>query len=109
MCQSVQKKKTYKEDGIEMKTKDKYYIDNTFTKSNTLDKNGRMNCQVCPAGKKCSHAHTAIELDLTPLPHQIKNLTGLIKSQQAQLKSDKPTQPWKPAASDFKLGGKYCF
>jgi uncharacterized protein (UPF0305 family) len=69
MCESVQKKKTYKEDGIEMKTKDKYYIDNKVTKQNTLDKNGRMNCQVCPAGKKCNLAHTAIELDLTPLPH----------------------------------------
>jgi len=32
MCESIQKKKTYKEDGIEMKTKDKYYVDNKPTK-----------------------------------------------------------------------------
>lgn len=32
MCESIQKKKTYKEDGIEMKTKEKYYIDNHLTK-----------------------------------------------------------------------------
>ena len=32
MCESIQKKKTYKEDGIEMKTKGKYYVDNKPTK-----------------------------------------------------------------------------
>lgn len=32
MCESIQKKKTYKEDGIEMKTKDKYYIDTHLVK-----------------------------------------------------------------------------
>jgi hypothetical protein len=64
-----------------MKTKDKYYIDGTLTKRNIPDKEtGRMKCVVCPQGKECKHAHTAIELDLTPMPHMIKNLNGLIKS-----------------------------
>jgi hypothetical protein len=34
MCESIQKKKTYKEDGIDMKTQGKYYIDNTIVKHN---------------------------------------------------------------------------
>jgi len=61
-----------------------------------------MKCIVCPQGKNCPHAHTAIELDLTPLPHKIKNLNGLIKSQNAKLKSDKPIEPWRPCAADVK-------
>lgn len=110
MCESIQKKRTYKEDNIEMKTKDKYYMDCTLVKQNFQDpKTGTMKCVVCPSGKNCNKAHTAIELDLTPLPHKIKNLNGLIKSQTQKLKSDKPMEPWRPAASDFKTGGKYSF
>ena len=92
-----------------MKTKDKYYVDSKPAKQNIQDpKTGTMKCIVCPQGKNCPHAHNAIELDLTPLPHQIKNLTGLIKTQNSKLKSDKPIQPWRPCASDFNRDGK-CF
>ena len=35
----------------------------------------------CPLGKKCPHAHSAIELDYTPLEDKIKNLNGVIKAQ----------------------------
>jgi chemotaxis protein histidine kinase CheA len=109
MCESIQKKKTYKEDGIEMKTKDKYYIDNHLVKQNIQDpKSGTMKCIVCPNGRNCNHAHTAIELDLTPLPQKIKNLNGLIKASSSKLKVDKPLEPWRPCASDFKREGKLC-
>jgi len=64
-----------------MMTKDKYYMDCNIVKQNFQDpKTGTMKCVVCPSGKNCNKAHTAIELDLTPLPHKIKNLNGLIKS-----------------------------
>jgi len=81
MCESIQKKKMYKEDGIEMKTKDKYYVDAHLTKQNIQDpKTGANKCFICAQGKNCNLAHTAIELDLIPLPHKIKNLNGLIKA-----------------------------
>ena len=83
MCTHVQQKKLYKEDGIDMKTKDKYYVDAHIARQNILDpKSERMKCIVCPQGKECPHAHSAIELDLTPLPYKIKNLKGVIKAQQ---------------------------
>mmetsp|Transcript_33677 Transcript_33677/g.52027 ORF Transcript_33677/g.52027 Transcript_33677/m.52027 type:complete len:103 (-) Transcript_33677:17-325(-) len=60
-----------------------------------------MKCIVCPQGRQCPHAHAAIDLDLTPLPHKIKNLTGVIKAQSIKLKNDKPLEPWRPSAADF--------
>ena len=40
-----------------------------------------MKCQICTYerthGKKCPHAHTAIELDLNPYATKIKNLEGV--------------------------------
>jgi hypothetical protein len=37
MCENVQKKKLYKEEGIEMKTDSKYYVDRKYTKTVDLD------------------------------------------------------------------------
>lgn len=51
MCESVQKRKTWKEDGVGLvkhlkdgTTVDKYYVDTTLHKSNTLGKDGKMQC-----------------------------------------------------------------
>ena len=75
MCENVQKKKLYKEEGIEMKTDSKYYVDRKYTKTVDLDlETQTIKCTVCKAGKNCKHAHTAIELDLAPLSSKIKNL-----------------------------------
>jgi hypothetical protein len=80
MCHSIQKKRTYKEAGIEMKTEGKYYVDNKIVRQNVTDpKTGRQKSIVCPQGRGCANAHTAIELDLCPLPQKIKNLNGVIK------------------------------
>merc|ERR1712070_630843 len=52
-------------------------------------------------GKKCPHAHTAIELDFTPLEDKIKNLNGVVKAQTHQLKNDRPREAWRPSAKNF--------
>ena len=50
----------------------------------------------------CPHAHTAIELDYTPLEDKIKNLNAVAKAQTHQLKNDRPREPWRPCAQNFK-------
>ena len=75
-------KKLYKDEGIEMKTEDKYYVDAKYHKQITLDKKTEtIKCVICPQGKACPHAHNAIELDLTPINFMIKNLQGVVKTQ----------------------------
>lgn len=102
MCENVQKKKLYKEEGIEMKTDSKYYIDRKYTKTVDLDlETQTIKCTVCKAGKNCKHAHNAIELDLAPLSSKIKNLQVVVKSEKHKLLNDKPLEPWRPAARNF--------
>jgi hypothetical protein len=82
MCENIYQKRYYKEDGIEMKTKDKHYIETVIDKREKVDlKTMTITCQVCPKGKECPHAHNAIQLDLIPMTQNIKNLNGIIKSQ----------------------------
>ena len=105
MCEFVQKKKYWKEDGIDLKTtkgKEKYWVDNKYQRKTVMDpKTGIEGCIVCPLGKKCQHAHNAIELDWTPLEDKIKNLNGVIKAQTHQLKNDRPREAWRPSAKNF--------
>lgn len=110
MCENVQKKKYWKEDGIDMKTmtgEDKYWVDNKYNRKTVMDpKTGRQHCVVCPQGKNCPHAHSAIELDWTPLEDKIKNLNGVVKAQTHSLKNDRPLEPWRPSAKNFQPSGK---
>lgn len=81
---------------------DKYWVDNKYKKKTVMDPStGREACTICPLGKKCPHAHTAIELDYTPLEDKIKNLNGVVKAQTHQLKNDRPREPWRPSAMNF--------
>ena len=83
MCENVQLRKLYKDEGIEMAGKageKKYYVDTKFQRQNFQDpKTGRMKSVVCHNGKDCKFAHTPIELDLNQLPQKIKNLNNVIK------------------------------
>jgi len=88
---------------LEMKTDKKYYIDTTLNKKKKQDASGRSTCIVCEKGKDCKDAHTAIELDLLPIDKQIKNLKGAIKAQTTLMMNDRPMEPWRPCASDFKV------
>lgn len=105
MCENIYQKRYYKEDGIEMKTKDKHYIETVIDKREKLDlKTMTITCQVCPKGKECPHAHNSIQLDLIPMKDNIKNLNGIIKSQTSKLKNAKPLEPWRPSAKNFVPG-----
>lgn len=107
MCETIQKKVNYDED-MKMTTttgKPKYWVDNKYDKKTIMDpKTGRESCVICPDWKKCPHAHTAIELDPTPLEDKIKNLNNVIKAQTQQLKNDRPREPWRPSAKNFEPG-----
>ena len=62
-------KKLYKEEGIEMATENKYFVDTKIVRKNIQDPTtGRSKATVCNKGKDCQFAHTAIELDLNMLP-----------------------------------------
>ena len=64
MCENVQKKKLWKEDGIDLKTikgDDKHYVDYHYQRKTVMDpRTGIEGCIVCPNWKKCPHAHNAI-------------------------------------------------
>lgn len=40
---------------------------------------------------------------MLPLDKQIKNLKGAIKAQTTLMMNDRPLEPWRPCASDFKV------
>ena len=69
-------------------------------------KTQRESTLICPKGNECSKAHTAIQLDLIPLATTIKNLSGVVKVQNNDLKHAKPSQPWKAAMGNVDLSGK---
>lgn len=102
MCPNIQKKRTYAEDGVDMKTENKYYVDAKISRQYMLDHaTGKKKCVVCPNGKNCPHGHSAIDLDFTKLKNKIQNLSGVIKVQSTKMKNDKPLEPWKPCAQSF--------
>ena len=86
MCEHIQKKVFYKDIGVTMagekdKADQRYYINAKYERKVTHDpKTEREVCTVCPIGKKCPRAHTAIELDLQPMAGKIKNLQVVVKS-----------------------------
>jgi len=91
-----------------MKTKGKYYIHTNKEKTTVMDhKTQRESCLICKEGKECKKAHTAIQLDLIPITTTIKNLTGVVKVQNHDMKTTKPADVWKPVAGHVELGGKY--
>ena len=92
---------------LEMKTDKKYYMDTKLNKKKRQDANGRSCTIVCDKGKDCNLAHYPIQLDLLPLDKQIKNLRGAMKAQDTLMKNDRPMEPWRPCASDFKVDGKF--
>lgn len=83
MCESVQKRVTYKEIGIEMagspeKADEKYFVDAKINRKITHNANGSENCTVCPKYRTCPHAHNAIELNYTKIKDKIGNLKNLM-------------------------------
>ena len=38
---------------------------------------------------------------------RLHNLKGAIKAQTHLMMNDRPSEPWRPCASDFKVDGKY--
>jgi len=110
MCEHIQQKKLYADEGVTMKGKDSYYVKRVGEKHFSVDKtHGTKICQACPKGSHCPHAHNAIQLDLIPLASNIKNLTGIMKSQTAKLKNNKPVEPWRPCLSFNPALGKLIF
>ena len=61
---------------------------------------------MCPKFRDCKFAHNAIELDLTSFNAKVKNLNGVVKTQNHKLMNDKAVEPWKPSAKNFKTSGK---
>lgn len=107
MCESVQKRVTYKEIGIEMagspeKADEKYFVDAKINRKMTHNvANGSSICTVCPKYRNCPHAHNAIELNYTKIKDKIGNLKNLLKQQTAHMTTDKPLEPWRPGAKSF--------
>ena len=56
---------------------------------------------------KCHFAHNPIELDLIPVETKMKNLQGVIQSQQQKLKNMKPLEPWRPVKSGEVIHSKF--
>ena len=86
MCESVQKRVTYKEIGIEMagspeKADEKYFVDAKIKRKITHDPSGSEICTVCPKYRTCPHAHNAIELNYTKIKDKIGNLKNLMSQQ----------------------------
>lgn len=102
MCGNIFSKKLYADEGIEMKTQEKYFIKTNTERQFVQDpKTKKPHCILCPRGKECPHAHNAIELDLIPITSNMSNLNSLVKTQSAKLKNAKPIEPWKPSAKSF--------
>lgn len=75
MCESIFQKKVYADEGIEMKTNEKYYINTVKDRQFVQDpKTGKQVCTLCPKGKQCPNAHNPIELDLIPISANMSNL-----------------------------------
>lgn len=56
---------------------------------------------------RCPYAHNPIQLDLIPVETKMKNLQGVIQSQQQKLKNMKPLEPWRPVKSGEVIHSKY--
>jgi hypothetical protein len=109
MCENIYVQKKYRPDEIPkyQNGKEKYYIDINIEKKFVQDaETNKEKCYICPRGKECPHAHNPIQLDLIPLKNNIKNLSGIVKSQTIKLKNAKPLEPWRPSAASFSPAGK---
>lgn len=112
MCESVHKRVTYQDVGIEMagspeKAAEKYFVDAKINRKITHNENGSEICTVCPKYRKCPHAHNAIELNFTKIKDKIHNLNGLKKQQLVDLENDRKMEPWRPSAKSFDVSSKY--
>jgi hypothetical protein len=107
ICPYVQQRKLYKDEGVAMKGgkggKEKYFVQSTITRKNVLDAETQiMKSVVCPNGKNCPYAHTAIELDFQGVNETMRELAAAIGSQTNKMKNDKPSEPWRPSTSKMK-------
>lgn len=60
----------------------------------------------CKDMRSCKFAHNPIELNLIPVANKIKNLNGVIQSQQHKLKHNRVQDSWVPAGNQTIADGK---